>query len=168
MLKTVNGKILKSSNIQNANIVGRRLKWNTLVDSKIDTRWNESKQDRLCYLQGVPKKIFLKLIFEFLTLGWVFLGVIFHEKTFLFYKIFWVSKQNFEKMAPIWWNISKNITSIWLIQFPKSVKCFKKSFYQFLMINLSKIIDFNDILTYFTSFWSLKNDIEAIFVTVFY
>ena len=30
---------------------------------------------------------------------------------------------------------------------------------------LSKIIDFIDILTYFTSFWNLKNDIEAIFVT---
>ena len=53
-------------------------------------------------LQGVPKKISLKLIFEHLSLGWVFLGVIFHEKTFLFYKFFLVSKQNLEKMAPIW------------------------------------------------------------------
>ena len=118
-------------------------------------------------IQGVPKKISLKLIFEYLSMGWIFLEVIFDEKTFLFYKIFLVSKQNFEKMAPIWWNIVKNITSVWLIQFPKSVKCFKKSYYQFLMINLSKIIDFNDILTYFTSFWSLKNHIEAIFVTIF-
>ena len=39
-------------------------------------------------IQGVPKKILLKLIFEFLTLGWVFSGVVFCEKTFLFYKIF--------------------------------------------------------------------------------
>ena len=38
LLKTVNGKILKSSNIQNANIVGRRLKWNTLVDSRVITK----------------------------------------------------------------------------------------------------------------------------------
>ena len=83
----------------------------------------------------MSQKISFKLIFEYLSLGWVFLGVIFYEKTFLFYKIFLVSKQNLEKMAPIWWNICKNIASIWMIQFPS----FKKSYYQFLMINLSKI-----------------------------
>ena len=54
------------------------------------------------YLQGVPQKIGLLSGFEFLTLGEVFLGVTFHQKTFLFYEIFWVSIQNFEKMAPIW------------------------------------------------------------------
>ena len=37
--------------------------------------------------------------FEFLTLGEMFLGVTFHQKTFLFSRIFFVSKQNFEKMA---------------------------------------------------------------------
>ena len=43
--------------------------------------------NKLCLaLQGVPKKILLKLIFEFLTLGWVFSGVVFHKKFFLFYK----------------------------------------------------------------------------------
>ena len=52
-------------------------------------------------LQGVPKKIGILSGFEFLTLGKVFLGVTFHQKTFLFYKFFLVSKQNFEKMAPI-------------------------------------------------------------------
>ena len=46
-------------------------------------------------------KIGLLSGFEFLTLGEVFLGVTFHQQTFLFYKIFWVSKQNFEKMAHI-------------------------------------------------------------------
>ena len=63
-------------------------------------------------IQGVPKKISLKLIFEYLSLGWVFLGVIFHEKTFLFYEIFLMSKQKFEKMATISWNIVTNIVSL--------------------------------------------------------
>ena len=52
-------------------------------------------------LQGVPKKIGLLSGFEFLTLGEVFLEVTFHQKTFLFYEIFWVSIQNFEKMGHI-------------------------------------------------------------------
>ena len=52
-------------------------------------------------LQGVPKKMPFLSGFEFLTLGEVFLGVTFHQKTFLFYEIFWVSKQNFENMALI-------------------------------------------------------------------
>ena len=41
-------------------------------------------------LQGVPKKIWFKPIFEFLNLGGVFLGVKKNSKNFLFYKIFWV------------------------------------------------------------------------------
>ena len=39
-------------------------------------------------LQGVPKKIGILSGFEFLTLGEVFLGVTFYQKTFLFYEIF--------------------------------------------------------------------------------
>ena len=50
-------------------------------------------------VQGVPKKMSVLSGFEFLTLGEMFLGVTFHQKTFLFYKNFFVSKQNFEKMA---------------------------------------------------------------------
>ena len=35
------------------------------------------------------------------------------------------------------------------------------------MMNVSKIIDFYDILRYFTSLWNLKNRLEALFVAIF-
>ena len=57
--------------------------------------------------------------------AWVFLGVIFHEKTFLFYEILLVSKQNLEKMAPISWNIVTNIASMWFFKHQNEVKCVK-------------------------------------------
>ena len=68
-------------------------------------------QNMFWYIQGVPKKMHVLSGFEFLTLGWVFLGVVFHGKESLFYKIFCVSKQNFEKMALIYWKIANIITS---------------------------------------------------------
>ena len=76
-------------------------------------------------LQCVPKKIGILSGFEFLTLGKVFLGVTFHQKTFLFYKFFLVSKQNFEKMAFLYWKIVKNLTSNWFFQLQNQVKYVK-------------------------------------------
>ena len=63
---------------------------------------NVIKKDDISNLQGVPKKMSLLSGFKFLTLGEGFLWVTFYQKTFLFYKIILVSKQNFEKMAPIY------------------------------------------------------------------
>ena len=63
---------------------------------------------------GCPKKMFILSGFEFLTLGEVFLGVTFHQKTFLFYKIFFMSKQNFEKTALF---IEKIVTNKWFSSF---------------------------------------------------
>ena len=69
------------------------------------------KSEKREILQGGPKKTLLLSGFEFLTLGEVFLGVTFHQKTFLFYKFFLVSKQNFEKMAPLYLKIVQIMTS---------------------------------------------------------
>ena len=55
-------------------------------------------------------------------MGWVFLGVIFHQKNFSFYKIFCVSKQNFEKMVLFCWKIAKFKTSIWVFQLQNKAK----------------------------------------------
>ena len=63
-------------------------------------------------LQGVPKKMSLLSGFDFLTLGEVFLGVVFHQKQSLFYKFFFMSKQNLEKVAPICLKIAKIMNSI--------------------------------------------------------
>ena len=93
--------------------------------------WFTSKRDETLFcdqskkLQGVPKKMLIMSGFEFLTFGEVFLGVTFYQKTFLFYKIFLVSKQNFEKMAPISWNINTNIASIWFFKLQNVVKYVK-------------------------------------------
>ena len=78
-------------------------------------------------LQGVPKKMVILSGFEFLTMGEVFLEVTFHQKTFLFYKFFWVSKQNFEKMAFLYWKIVKIMTSKWFFQLQNQVKHVKMS-----------------------------------------
>ena len=45
----------------------------------------------------MSQKISFKLIFEYLSLGWVFLEVIFHEHFFVFYEIFLVSKGSVKK-----------------------------------------------------------------------
>ena len=58
-------------------------------------------------LQGVPKRMLLLSGFEFLTLGGVFLGVKNNSKNFLFYKIFWLSMQNFEILAIFQFFINK-------------------------------------------------------------
>ena len=50
--------------------------------------------------------------FEFLTFGVVFLGVVFHQKQCLFYKFFFLPKQNLEKLAHNCWKIARLMTSI--------------------------------------------------------
>ena len=58
--------------------------------------------------------------FEFLTLGEVFLGVTFYQKTFLLYKIFLVSKQNFEKMAPF--HLKTSLNGLQSLSFPRDYR----------------------------------------------
>ena len=62
------------------------------------------------------------------------LGVIFHEKTFLFYEIFLLSKQNLEKMAPISWNIVTNIASMWFFKLQNEEKYIKMSLKSIILL----------------------------------
>ena len=74
---------------------------------KLNTTWSH-------YLQGVPKKVSVKPIFEFQTSGWVFLGVKNNSKNF-------GNKKNSRLLSKIWskwalfvWKMRK---ILWFYQF---------------------------------------------------
>ena len=117
---------------------------------------------------GCPKKNSLKLIFEYLSLGWMFLGVIFYEKAFFFYEIFLVSKQNLEKMALISWNIATNNASKWFFKFQNEVKYLKMSLKSIILLTFIIRNWYYDFLKHLTLLGNWINHTEVIFLTIFH